>query len=289
MKYQIFIYLSASMCIFGKGCTVSVQINGPWYNGPDPLFCVDIESKDYENFNNLKKTIVECFNKEPDKYLKSFINEVKNNNFWDDRFKQIKNLKEFIENKVSLEDFLKDKAIQKVKLCIDIEEIKIDPLAEYKKNPDNFPRYDLTNVTYCKIVFMSSPGRNIVLKDLYSIKDEYKDCVNVLIKYLEDHKLSYSTLYWLEEHKLDKYFKAYDEGGKRCIGINNEYKDPNKPKTSDYKDIVIVNGEIDKSDKYNDKEIDKNNENIDKNDKRNDEDSKTNDDINKDIQCCCFR
>ncbi len=248
--YTLFIYLFASLCTFSEECTVHVKIDGPWSFGPDVLFSVDVESKDYKSFDNLKKTIAECFNKEPDKYLADFREKVISG-FWEDRFKEMNNLKEFIENEVSLEDFLKDKAIHTMKLhkSIDVE-IKTDPVEEFKKTPDKFPRYDLTDASICDIVFMDRQEDNLVLKDIYSIKDEYKDSVNVLIKYLEDHKLSYSTNRWFKEHNLDKYFETvYGNriGGKDYISIKDEYKDPNKPKPADYKDMIIINGVIGKS------------------------------------------
>lgn len=251
MKYTLFIYLFASLCTFSEECTVHVKIDGPWSYGPDVLFSVDVESKDYKSFDNLKKTIVECFNKETDKYLEDFREKVRNNDIWQDRLKEMNNLKEFIENEVSLEDFLKDKAIHTMELhkSIDVE-IKTDPVEEFKKNPDNFPRYDLTDASICDIVFMDRRENNLVLKDLYSIKDEHKDSVNVLIKYLEDHKLSFKTSRWLNEHNLNKYFElVYGNRmeSKDCISIIDEYKDPNKPKPADYKDMVIINGVISKS------------------------------------------
>lgn len=251
MKYTLFIFYLPVCVLFSEECTVYVQIDGPWSGGPDVLFDVDVESKDYKSFDNLKKTIVECFNKETDKYLEGFRKKVRDSEIWQDRLKEMNNLKEFIENKVSLEDFLKDKAIHTMKLrkSIDVE-IKTDPVEEFKKNPDNFPRYDLTDASICNIVFMDRKENNLVLKDIYSIKDEHKDSVNVLIKYLEDHKLSYSTSRWLKEHNLDKYFETvYGNrmGGKDYISIIDEYKDPNKSKPADYKDMVIINGVIDKS------------------------------------------
>lgn len=258
MKYTLFIYYLPVCVLFSEECTVHVEIDGPWGFGPDVLFDVNVESKDYKSFDNLKKAIVECFNKEPDKYLADFREKV-GSGFWEGRFKKMNNLKEFIENKVSLEDFLKDKAIHTMELYRSIDdEIKTDPVEEFKKNPDNFPRYDLTDARICDIVFMDRVGNNLVLKDIYSIKDEYKDSVNVLIKYLEDHKLSCRTSKWLEEHNLDKYFETvYGNrmGGKDYISIIDEYKDPNKPKPADYKDMVIINGVIDKSGGSSNKKI----------------------------------
>ena len=81
-----------------------------------------------------------------------------------------------------------------------------------------------------------------LLKDLYKIKDEHKDKVKLLKKYIKENKLAKLTLLWLNKHDLSTYFtKQYNSD---IITVKNEFIDKNKQRPKDYKDIIINNGVI---------------------------------------------
>ena len=95
-NYKILLIILSFFRIFSNQCNLDIYIGGSW-NNEEKLISVKLEQKDYKNFDNFIKAIVDYFEKNgKDELLKDFKDEVKKNDvFWKGRFNSVKNLKTF--------------------------------------------------------------------------------------------------------------------------------------------------------------------------------------------------
>ena len=283
-NYKILLIILSFFRIFSNQCNLDIYIGGAWKN-EEKLISVKLEQKDYENFDNFINAIVEYFEKNnKDELLKDFKREVKNEySLWKKRFNSIKNLKNFLDGKKSFYEFLIDKSI-----------------VYFSKDANEDFSFNLSSINSSIIYLYNSFSENVILKDFYKIKDEYKTYVDLLIKYLQENKLAVLTVLWLEYHELDKYFNYNYESNSMEILENCKDEKINKPEN--YKDIIVNNGIMlkDKEDdnkkdnednEKKDEEKDNKNENIkNKLNNNNINNNSNNNNKNKEDNkiCCCL-
>ena len=274
-NYKILLIILSFFRIFSSQCNLDIYIGGAWKD-EERLITVKLEQKDYENFDNFINAIVEYFEKNgKDKLLEDFKKEVKKDyGFWKKRFDSIKNLKNFLDGKKSFYEFLIDKSI-----------------VYFSKDANEDFSFNFSSINSSMIYLYDSFSENVILKDFYKIKDEYKTYVDLLIKYLQENKLAERTVLWLEYHELDKYFNYNYESNSMEILENCKDEKINKPEN--YKDIIINNGIILKDkedDNKKDKEEDNKKEDIkNKLNNNNINNNSNNNNKNKeDNKICCY-
>ena len=227
-----FINFKLTLILFGlvkiysaNTCELNLWLTGEWVNY-DFILSVNIPQKKYENFDEFIKTIVEEEKKDEEKkYLNNLKKRIIDDKpFGKQKLEKTENLNDFIDGNITLEQFLQNKAF------VDI----------HKDNTKDFS-LDLTGISKCDIYFMNAM-KYCLLKDLYKIKDEHKDKVKLLKKYIKENKLAKLTLLWLNKHDLSTYFTK--QSNSDIITVKNEFIDNTKRRPKDYKDIIINNGVI---------------------------------------------